>query len=104
MDALTKIKELILVMVKSIVTQPEDVEIHAEERLDGSTPVTQINIKVSKPDIKIAIGANGATAESIRRITSLAAKQIGYEQAISMRVDAPVLPKNHFYKKEEAAA
>ena len=103
MEAIEQVKDLILVMVKSIVTTPEEVEIHISEKAGVDNPVTQINIKVSKPDIKIAIGAGGATAESVRRIASLAAKNLGYEQPISMRVDAPVLPKNHFYSRETAA-
>ena len=98
MEALDKVKDLILVMVKSIVTEPEEVEIHISEKTGVDKPVTQINIKVSKPDIKIAIGAGGATSESIRRIATLTARNLGYTKPISMRVDAPVLAKNHFYR------
>ena len=98
MEAIDKVKELILAMVKSIVTTPDEVEIHISEKVGTDKPVTQINIKVSKPDIRIAIGAGGATSESMHRIASLAARNLGYDKPISMRVDAPVLAKNHFYR------
>ncbi len=101
MEDIQKIKDLILIMVKAVVSKPDEVEIHSSEETGYKGEYTQINIKCAKNDIHIAIGAEGTTAESIRRIALLYAVQLKYTRTIAMRVDAPILPSNHFYKKEE---
>jgi len=101
MEDLQKIKDLILVMVKSIVSKPDEVEIHSSEETGYKGEYTQINIKCAEKDVHIAIGSEGTTAESVRRIALLYAVQLNYTRSIAIRVDAPILPSNYFYKKEE---
>lgn len=99
MEALDNVKELILTMVRAIVTVPEEVDIHLEDRVEGGKEITQINVKVAKPDIRVVIGKNGNTADSIRTIAWLAANNAGYTKQIAFRVDAPLIPSNFFYQK-----
>tara|TARA_R100001086_G_scaffold170822_2_gene93337 strand:- start:605 stop:904 length:300 start_codon:yes stop_codon:yes gene_type:complete len=99
MDELHNVKELILAMVKAIVSNPDEVEIHVEDRTEGGNEITQINVKVAKPDIRIAIGKGGNTAEAVRTIAWLAATNAGHDKPISFRIDAPRIPSNHFYNK-----
>lgn len=101
MEALPHIKELILQMVRSIVKHPEEVDIHIGDSTEGGRDVTQINVKVAKPDIRIAIGKGGNTADSLRTIAWLAATNAGHGKPISFRIDAPRIPSNHFYNPEQ---
>lgn len=88
---------LILNMVRSIVAKPEEVEIKVSEESDDKGEYTQVNIKVSVEDIPKAIGQKGTTADAIRRIAVLSAINSGYKKMLFVRVDAPRMPKNHFY-------
>lgn len=99
MEALDNVKELILSMVRAIVTVPDEVEIHIEDSTEGGTEITRINVKVAKPDIRIAIGKGGNTAEAVRTIAWLAATNAGHTKPIAFRIDAPRIPSNHYYNK-----
>ena len=98
-EQLEKAKDILLKMMEAIVSKPEEVEIHTSEGSDEKGEFTKINIKVAPEDIPTAIGAKGTTAESVRRIAILAAKRAGYEKQLFIRVDAPRLPSQHYYKE-----
>lgn len=100
---LSETKQLILTMVKGIVSLPEQVELNISEESDEKGEYTQINVKVAKSDIPRTIGKKGETAEAIRRIAVLSAIKQGYRKMVFLRVDAPRMPDNHFYKGETAA-
>ncbi len=61
-------KELIRIMVQSLVENPEKVEI---EEIPGNT-TTVYEIKVAKQDLGKVIGKNGRTASSMRNILNAA--------------------------------
>lgn len=102
MNELSATNELILTMVKSIVTKPEEVELNISEESDEKGEYTQVNIKVAREDIPRAIGQKGTTADAIRRLAVLSAIRCGYTKMLFVRVDAPRMPKNHFYSEPEA--
>lgn len=97
MDTLLETKELILTVVKGIVSSPDEVELNISEESDDKGEYTQVNIKVAREDIPKAIGQKGTTADAIRRIAVLCAIKNGYKKMLFVRVDAPRMPKNHFY-------
>lgn len=99
MDILQNTKEVILAMVKSFVSDPEAVELFISEESDEKGEYTQINIKVASKDIPKAIGQGGTTADAIRRIAVLSAVKAEYPKMLFVRVDAPRMPSNHFYKE-----
>lgn len=98
-EKLEELKTLIVTMVKLITKNPEDVAIHADDKAcDDKGDYTIINIKVSGEDVPICIGTGGTTADAIRRLACLFARNIGYTRRLYVRIDAPVMPKNHFFK------
>ena len=98
MDELVETKEIILSMVRSIVSTPDEVTLNVSEESDDKGEFTQINIKVADSDIPKAIGKKGETASAIRKIGVLCAIRCGYKKMLFVRVDAPRMPKNHFYE------
>jgi len=96
-NQLKQLETFIETVVCGIVSQPQKVELHFSTKEDADRgEVTVINIKVAVEDIPVCIGAGGSTADSIRRLAVLASRQIGYEKALFVRVDAPRMPNNHF--------
>lgn len=99
MEELNKIGEEVIDVVKKIVNNPQEVDINIEEAENEKGEYAKINVKVADEDIPSCIGVNGKTAEALRRITLLIARNNNYQKSIYMRVDAPPLPQNHFYKE-----
>jgi len=99
MEQLSATKDLILTMVRAIVDNPEQVEIHFQEVSDARGDFTQVNIKTAESDIPQAIGKKGANAEAVRKVATLHAIKAGYRKPLYFRVDAPIMPKNHFYQQ-----
>ena len=96
-----EIEEIIIAMVRSISRYPNDVILNVQETNHSERgQVIQINIKVNTEDIPVCIGAQGSTAEAIRRIAILTGKRIGFPKPLFIRVDAPQIPKNHFQFEE----
>lgn len=96
-NKLNQLKENVLSLVKSITKYPDDVNIHAEEQTtDDKGEFILISIKVATEDIPVCIGTGGSTAESIRRLTCLIARRLDYDKRLFVRIDAPVMPKNHY--------
>lgn len=93
-EKIKSITSLLESNLHAIVAKPERVSIYTSEREENGESVMQINIKVADEDTPVCIGRGGSTAEALRRIIILAAQRIGYERTISMRVDAPPLPRN----------
>jgi len=94
-EKLEAIKELLQTMLDAIVKHPQRVVLYVTEREEDGEEMTQINIKVADEDTPVCIGRGGSTAEALRRIVILAAQRLGYERTVSMRVDAPPIPKNY---------
>jgi len=100
-DKLEQLKEAVLTLVKSITKNPDKVSLHTEDQTsEEKGDFLQINIKVATEDIPVCIGAGGTTAESIRRLTCLMARQLDYDKRLFVRVDAPQMPKNHYEFKQ----
>ena len=96
-DKLEQLKESILILVKSIAKNQDEVELHTEEKYsEEKGDFTMINIKVATPDIPVCIGSGGTTAESIRRLACLFARRLDYDKRLFVRIDAPTMPRNHF--------
>ncbi|ELS0338130.1 KH domain-containing protein [Enterococcus faecalis] len=67
------VKELILTIVRPLVSQPEAVSLEIEE----STDFLEYNLTVAKEDIRRIIGKQGRVAKAIRTIV------------YSVRIDGP---------------
>ena len=100
-NKLEQLKDDVLMLVRSITKYPEQVSLHVENKTDNEKGnFVLISIKVASEDIPVCIGQGGSTAESIRRLTCLIARKLEYENRLFVRIDAPVMPKNHFdFKK-----
>lgn len=96
-DKLEQLKESVLSLVKSITRNPTEVTLHTEDQFNEEKgDLLLINIKVATEDIPVCIGTGGSTAESIRRLTCLMARRLDYDKRLFVRIDAPVMPKNHY--------
>lgn len=96
-NKLEQLKDNVLTLIKSITKRPEEVSLHIEDQHDHEKgDLVLISIKVSTEDIPICIGTGGITAEAIRRLTCLIARRLDYDKRLFVRIDAPVMPKNHF--------
>lgn len=84
-----------MVILKSIVAYPDDVELHVSQESDEQGELEIINVKVHKEDVGACIGKKGGTAEAIRRIIGLAGFK-SLNKRVYVRLDAPKLPKAHF--------
>lgn len=90
-----KTEEMVLAIIKSIVTVPEEVELFVSDVSDEKGGIKQINVKVAKIDVGLCIGEKGQNAEAIRRIVGL----IGFQhtgERVYVRIDSPKIPKKHF--------
>jgi predicted RNA-binding protein YlqC (UPF0109 family) len=96
-NKLDQLKDNVLILVKSITKNPTEVSLHVEEQhSEDKGEFVLISIKVSSEDIPVCIGQGGSTAEAIRRLTCLVARRLEYDKRLFVRIDAPVMPKNHF--------
>lgn len=90
--------EIVLIvaeLIKSFVTEPNEVKTHLSEMQDERGTVQVINVKVAKSDIGVCIGEDGKTAEALRRIIGL----VGFkklDRRVYVKIDAPRFPKSHF--------
>ena len=76
-------KELVEYMVKCLVDNPDDVEIHEVE----GEKSTILELKVRKEDIGKVIGKHGRIARAIRTILNASATKLGKKVAIIDRED-----------------
>ena len=89
------IQALLVSIIRAIVAYPDDVETHIDVGSDERGELTTIHVKVNNADVGLCIGESGKTAESIRKIVSLAGHR-ALEKRIYTKIDAPRIPKNHF--------
>ncbi len=68
----TSLKDLVEFMAKSLVDQPDDVEV---TEID-SDQATVVELKVAKGDLGKVIGKQGRTARSMRTILSAASTKL----------------------------
>lgn len=68
----TSLKDLVEFMAKSLVDQPDDVEV---TEID-SDQATVVELKVAKVDLGKVIGKQGRTARSMRTILSAASTKL----------------------------
>lgn len=90
-----KTNELILAIIRGIVSCPDEVEIFVSDIQDDKGTIKQVNVKVAPADVGLCIGEKGQNAEALRRIVGL----IGFQQTrdrVYVRIDSPKLPKKHF--------
>lgn len=74
-------KELLEFLVKSIVGNPQEVEIKKDQR-EG---FTEYSIKVAPDDMKIVIGKNGQTIRAIRILAK--SKAIKQKKMINIKLE-----------------
>ena len=90
-----KVHETLRLVLGSIVSYPDEIEIFSSVEKDDSGELEIINVKVHKDDVGLCIGVGGSTAEALRKIIGL----VGFKQVnkrVYVRIDAPKLPKAHF--------
>lgn len=92
---MNEIEQLLLSIIRAIVAYPDDVETYTDVGTDERGELTTIHVKVNSADVGLCIGESGKTAESIRKIISLAGHR-ALEKRIYTKIDAPRVPKNHF--------
>lgn len=97
MDKKKELKQDLIDIVKKFVSKPNEVDINVNEYEEAEEKKADINLKVSEQDIPICIGVKGSTAEALRKLCILIARNKEYDRNIYFRVDAPKLPKNHYY-------
>lgn len=90
-----KVEQLLRSIITAIVQYPDDVETYTETGTDEKGEITTIHVKVNKADVGLCIGESGKTAESIRRVISLAGHR-ALETRVYTKIDAPRIAKNHF--------
>lgn len=96
-EELKTLEEFLTAILSNIVSQPEKIELNFSDVEDAQKgEMTIVNIKVATEDIPVCIGAGGTVADSIRRLSVLVCRNIGYTRNLFVRVDAPKMPKNHF--------
>lgn len=91
-------QELLVQVIKAMVAHPDEVEVHASEDKDERGEFTTMNVKVHPEDVGLCIGEGGKTAEAFRRIFGLIGHR--HEQRLYVRIDAPKIPRAHFYQEE----
>lgn len=98
---MSETEEILLTMIKHMVDEPDEVQLHMSEEIDDKKkPYLLINVKVADKDIGAAIGRGGVIAKATREVIGV----IGFREfnkRVFVRIDAPELPKNFFYKQEE---
>jgi predicted RNA-binding protein YlqC (UPF0109 family) len=94
-------EQLLMDIIKSIVTEPEQVQTHTSLQADEQNKeYILINIKVAEKDVGACIGTGGVTAEAVRKIIALAGfKEMG--KKVFVKIDAPKLPRNHFFSEAQ---
>lgn len=94
-------EQILTEIIKGIVSTPDAVQTHtALETGEDGVETIVINVKVADNDVGACIGKGGMTAEAIRKVIAL----IGFKELgknVFMRVDAPKMPKNHFFNENK---
>ena len=76
--------ELVEVIVKRLVTKPEDVLIHEDKNESGAVLIT---IKVAQDDIGRVIGKKGSTINAIRHVAKAASVKSGEKVDVDIEED-----------------
>lgn len=97
---MNEIEQLLLSIIRAIVAYPDDVQTHIDIGSDEKGELTTIHVKVNPADVGLCIGEGGKTAESLRRLISLAGHR-QLDKRIYTKIDAPRVPRNHFEYEEE---
>lgn len=90
-----KIISLLELTIKTMVTQPDSVEINSTEEKDEAGELLVLNVKVHQSDVSACIGKGGMTAECIRRIIGIA----GWTQTqkrVYVKIDAPKFSQSRY--------
>jgi uncharacterized protein len=75
------IRQLILQMVRAIVTTPDEVRVEAKPEQDA----TKYLVYVAQPDMGYAIGKDGRVANAMRVVVKEAAKRTGQRIHLDVR-------------------
>lgn len=93
------VEQLLRDILGGIVSQPESIDLNISEDTDDVGEMTVINVKLAKDDFGVCIGQKGTTAEAIRRVVGLVAhRRLG--KRVYVKIDAPKIPKNHYYQED----
>ena len=85
-----EIKQLILQMVRAVVTTPDEVRVEEQVAHDA----TKYLVYVAPPDMGYAIGKDGRVANAMRTVVKEAAKRAGRKIHLDVRgfLDPPPTP------------
>jgi len=76
--ALSPLGDLVGLIARALVDQPDAVEVHESESDRGHRgDVSRIELHVAREDIGKVIGKDGRTAQSIRALLAAAASRLG---------------------------
>jgi predicted RNA-binding protein YlqC (UPF0109 family) len=74
----SQLSDLVALIARSLVDQPEEVEVQEVESDRGHRgDVARIELRVARDDIGKVIGKDGRTAQSIRTLLAAAASRVG---------------------------
>lgn len=89
------VEDLLRDILKGIVDNPDEIDLHFTEEQDDRGDVTIINVKLALEDVGACIGQKGKNAEAIRRVVGL----VGFKKTgkrVYVKIDAPRIPKDHY--------
>ncbi len=73
----SQLSELVALIARSLVDQPDQVEVQETESDRGRSDIARIELRVAREDIGKVIGKDGRTAQSIRSLLAAAASRVG---------------------------
>lgn len=73
----SQLGELVALIARSLVDQPEEVEVQEVDGDRGRADIARIELRVAREDIGKVIGKDGRTAQSMRTLLAAAASRVG---------------------------
>ena len=83
-----QVKELLVTILGSIVSHPEDIQISESIETDDKGEAVVLSVVANREDVGTCIGVKGATAQSIRKIIGISATK-NLRKRVFVRIDAP---------------
>lgn len=77
MAANSQLGDLVALIARSLVDQPDEVDVVETDGDRGRGDVSRIELRVAPEDIGKVIGKDGRTAQSIRSLLAAAASRLG---------------------------
>lgn len=84
MNPLTKEEEILIAIIESIVTHPDDV--HVNRSVDNMGVL--LTLRVHKEDMGIVIGRHGSTAEIIKQLLKIVGLRVN--SRVAVKIEEPI--------------